>query len=186
MTAQPSETEAQRDADWEQRVRHVKGFPAPGVVFQDLTPVLAHGPSFRSVIESLAASATEMGADLIAGLDARGFLLGSAVAYSLDLGVLAVRKKGKLPPPVYTEEYTLEYGTAALEIPAEAMNLEGKRVVLVDDVLATGGTLNAATRLLQRAGATVTGAVVILEVPGLGGREALGDLPLAILHQPRD
>lgn len=183
MTSQPSESVAACQAALEQRVRHVKDFPAPGVVFQDLTPVLAHGPSFRSVIDALAHSAQEMGADLIAGLDARGFLLGSAVAYSLDLGVLAVRKKGKLPPPVYTEEYTLEYGTGALEIPAEAMDLNGKRVVVVDDVLATGGTLTAAARLLARAGAVVAGAAVILEVPGLGGRDKLGDLPLTIVNQ---
>ena len=92
-----------------------------------------------------------------------------------------MRKKGKLPPPVITEEYPLEYGTAALEIPAEGIDIKGKRVVLIDDVLATGGTLTAATDLIRRGGGEVVGYVVILEVDGLGGREKLGDAPLLVL-----
>ncbi|MGV0427181.1 adenine phosphoribosyltransferase [Corynebacterium pyruviciproducens] len=161
--------------------RHVPGFPAEGVVFEDLTPVFADADAFRLVIDELAQFCKQLDGEVVAGLDARGFLVGSAVAYSLGQGCLAVRKKGKLPPPVITEEYTLEYGTAALEIPAEGIDIKGKRVVLIDDVLATGGTLTAATDLIRRGGGEVVGYVVILEVDGLGGREKLGDAPLLVL-----
>lgn len=164
-------------------MRYVQDFPEKGVLFEDLTPVLADGDALQVVISEMAEASRNLGADMIGGLDARGFLLGSAVAYDMDLGILAIRKKGKLPPPVISQEYSLEYGEAALEIPAEGMNLEGKRVVLVDDVLATGGTLMAARELIERAGGTVAGCVVVLEVSGLGGRERLGGIPLVVLNQ---
>lgn len=163
--------------------RHVADFPEPGVIFQDLTPVFADGDGFELVIDELAATAAEMGSEIIAGLDARGFLIGSAVAYKLGQGVLAIRKRGKLPPPVFTEEYSLEYGTAALEIPAAGIPLAGKRVVVVDDVLATGGTLAAAQSLIESVGGTVVGHAVILEVDGLGGRDKLKDTPLVVLSK---
>lgn len=164
------------------KMRYVQDFPEEGVLFEDLTPVLADKDALRIVISELSQACHNLGADMIGGLDARGFLLGSAVAYDMGLGILAIRKKGKLPPPVISEEYSLEYGEAALEIPAEGMNVEGKRVVLVDDVLATGGTLMAARDLIERAGGTVSGCVVVLEVDGLGGRERLGDVPLVVLN----
>lgn len=165
------------------RTRYVQDFPEKGVLFEDLTPVLADGEALKVVISEMAEASRNLGADMIGGLDARGFLLGSAVAYEMGLGILAIRKKGKLPPPVISQEYSLEYGEAALEIPAEGMNLEGKRVVLVDDVLATGGTLMAARELIEQAGGTVAGCVVVLEVSGLGGRERLGGIPLVVLNQ---
>lgn len=164
-------------------IRLVPDFPTPGVLFEDLTPALAHPQAFQLIVDALAAAAKEMGAELIGGLDARGFLLGSAVAYKLGLGVVAIRKKGKLPPPVLSEEYTLEYGSAALEIPAAGMNIAGKKVVLIDDVLATGGTLVAATNLLERSGGDVTGYAVVLEVPTLGGREKLTGRPVVVVNQ---
>ncbi|WKD59181.1 adenine phosphoribosyltransferase [Corynebacterium caspium] len=167
-----------------EKVRLVPDFPVPGVLFQDLTPVLADATAFRAVVKALAAAARDMQADLIGGLDARGFLLGAAVAYELNLGILAIRKKGKLPPPVFTEEYELEYGTAALEIPAEAMDLSGRKVVLIDDVLATGGTLVAARKLLESAGAVCVGNVVVLEVEELKGAQRLGSTPLAVINKP--
>ena len=105
------------------------------------------------------------------------------MAYELGTGILAIRKKGKLPPPVITQEYTTEYSSAALEIPADGMDITGKRIVLVDDVLATGGTLVAARDLIERAGGSVAGYVVVLEVPGLGGRAKLGDDPLVVLGE---
>jgi adenine phosphoribosyltransferase len=161
--------------------REVADFPSPGVQFKDLTPVLADPDGLAVVIEALAEIAS--GAELIAGVDARGFLLGGAVATRLGTGVLAVRKGGKLPPPVRTETYTLEYGSATLEIPADGVDLAGRNVVIVDDVLATGGTLAATARLLDHAGATVTGAAVVLELVGLRGREAVAPLPVGSLQQ---
>ncbi|EHI14168.1 adenine phosphoribosyltransferase [Mycolicibacterium thermoresistibile] len=161
-------------------LREVADFPEPGIQFKDLTPVLADARALTVVTDALAANIG--GADLVAGLDARGFLIGAAVAIRLGTGVLAVRKGGKLPPPVRSESYVLEYGTASLEIPAEGIDLTGQRVVIVDDVLATGGTVAAAARLLRSAGATVSGVAVVLELGGLGGRAALEPLPVSSLY----
>lgn len=163
------------------KIRRVPDFPEPGVLFEDLTPVLADPAALNVVIAEMAEASKELGADLVGGLDARGFLLGSAVAYEMGTGILAIRKKGKLPPPVITQEYTTEYSSAALEIPANGVDISGKSIVLVDDVLATGGTLIAAGDLIERAGGRVAGYVVVLEVPGLGGRERLDGAPLVVL-----
>ena len=156
--------------------RQVADFPSAGIQFKDLTPVFADARGLAAVTDELAGVAS--GADLIAGIDARGFLLGGAVAARLATGVLAIRKGGKLPPPVRTEEYQLEYGTASLELPADGIELSGRSVVVVDDVLATGGTLAAAHRLLERAGAQVRVAAVVIELAGLGGRELVAPLPV--------
>ncbi|OIR42421.1 adenine phosphoribosyltransferase [Corynebacterium sp. NML140438] len=166
-----------------EKIRKVPDFPEKGVLFEDLTPVLADAEALRVVIREMARVSEDLGGDIVGGLDARGFLLGSAVAYEMGVGILAIRKKGKLPPPVITQEYETEYSTAALEIPASGIDLEGKKVVLVDDVLATGGTLSAATDLIQRAGGSVVGYVVMLEVQGLDGRSRLGDVPVVVLDQ---
>jgi adenine phosphoribosyltransferase len=123
------------------------------------------------------------GADLVAGIDSRGFLVAAAVATRLGTGVLAIRKSGKLPPPVHAEQYDLEYGTATLEIPADGIELPGRSVVIIDDVLATGGSIGAAARLLERAGAEVPAAVVVVELTALGGREALAPLPVHSLSR---
>ncbi|MCW4353248.1 adenine phosphoribosyltransferase [Hoyosella sp. YIM 151337] len=164
--------------------RIVPDFPQRGVTFADLTPVFADPAGLRAVVEGLA-KAGQRGdvrhIDLVAGIDSRGFLLGSAVALRLGTGVLAVRKGGKLPPPVHTRAYTLEYGTAALEIPASGIQFTGQRVLVIDDVLATGGTLAAAMDLLRTAGAQVAAAAVVLEIPDLKGRERLGGVPLTVL-----
>lgn len=161
-------------------LREVPDFPEPGVLFKDLTPVLADARGLAEVSAAMADIAR--GADLVAGVDARGFLLGGAVAISLGIGVLAVRKGGKLPPPVISETYTLEYGTATLEVPADGVELAGRRIVVIDDVLATGGTLAATHQLLTAAGATVTGAIVMLELAALGGRSVLEPLSVTALH----
>lgn len=162
-------------------MRQVPDFPEPGVAFKDLTPLLADAHALAAVTDALAESAR--GADLVAGIDARGFLLGAAVALRLGTGVLAIRKGGKLPPPVLSETYALEYGTATLEIPADGIDLGGRDILIIDDVLATGGTAAAAVKLLQDAGATVTGAAVLLELTALRGREALEPLPVTSLHR---
>ncbi|KXP01584.1 adenine phosphoribosyltransferase [Tsukamurella pseudospumae] len=179
MTDTPGRAEAARAVA--EHTRHVADFPAPGVVFADLTPVFADGAALAAVIDGLAdagrGSDGAVTVDLVAGLDARGFLLGSGVALALGVGTLAVRKAGKLPPPVLHEEYELEYGTAALEIPAEGIALQGKRILIVDDVLATGGTVSGAVALLRCAGALVERVSVVLELEALGGRARLGQLP---------
>ena len=167
----------------ESLMREVPDFPEPGIQFKDLTPVLADAHGLAVVTDALAAVAG--GADLVAGIDARGFLLGAAVATRLGTGVLAVRKGGKLPPPVHSESYDLEYGTATLEIPADGMELAGLRVLLIDDVLATGGTLAAAVKILRAGGATVTGAAVVLELAALDGRGKLPDLAVTSLYVVR-
>ena len=156
--------------------RQVADFPSAGTQFKDLTPLFADPRGLAAVTDELADVAS--GADLIAGIDARGFLIGGAVAARLGTGVLAIRKGGKLPPPVRTEQYTLEYGTASLELPADGIELAGRSVVILDDVLATGGTVAAAHRLLRHAGAEVTIAAVVVELAGLGGRELVAPLPV--------
>lgn len=160
--------------------RKVADFPEPGVQFKDLTPLFADADGLSQVTDALARAAS--GATLIAGIDARGFLLGAAVAIRLGVGVLAVRKAGKLPPPVHSQTYELEYGTAALEIPADGVDLTGHRVAIIDDVLATGGTLAATVKLLSAAGAEVVSAGVVLELAGLGGRAVVAPLPLTALR----
>ncbi|TDO17272.1 adenine phosphoribosyltransferase [Mycobacterium sp. BK086] len=160
--------------------REVSDFPEPGIQFKDLTPVLADPHGLAVVTDALAEIAD--GADLVAGIDARGFLLGGAVAHRLGIGVLAIRKGGKLPPPVHSQSYTLEYGTATLEIPADGIDLAGRRVVIIDDVLATGGTLAAAGALLAASGAEVPVAAVVLELSGLGGRDKVSPLQVASLQ----
>jgi adenine phosphoribosyltransferase len=160
--------------------REVPDFPAPGIAFKDLTPLFADTGGLTAITGTLAEIAA--GADLLAGIEARGFLVAGAVASRLGVGVLAVRKAGKLPPPVRSETYQLEYGTATLEIPVAGIELAGRRVVIVDDVLATGGTLAAAQLLLDRSGATVIGAAVVLELATQGGRGVLAPLPVHSLH----
>ncbi|MFC4754971.1 adenine phosphoribosyltransferase [Dietzia aurantiaca] len=165
----------------ERLMRRVEDFPSSGVQFCDLTPVLADPEGFDAVVRGLAAGHEVGSIDYVAGLDARGFLLAGAVAVRLHTGVLAIRKAGKLPPPVHSRSYELEYGAATLELPADGLDLSGKRVLVVDDVLATGGTLSAAVGLLDDCGAIVAGLSVVLEVPGLGGRDRLADTSLTCL-----
>ncbi|MUM18488.1 adenine phosphoribosyltransferase [Mycobacterium sp. CBMA271] len=183
MSVSHEQNPAQSDAVAEligRLTREVPDFPEPGVQFKDLTPLFADAEGLSRVADALADGAA--GSSLIAGIDARGFLLGAAVAIRLGVGVLAVRKAGKLPPPVHSQTYQLEYGTAALEIPADGIDLTGRRVAIVDDVLATGGTLAATVKLLRAAGANVVSAGVVLELSDLGGRAAVAPLPLTALR----
>ena len=157
-------------------IRWVPDFPQDGIHFADLTPVLVDPTIFNGIMHQMAEWAGD--ADIIAGLDARGFLIAAGVAALNNVGVLALRKAGKLPTPVYHVDYGLEYGEAALEIPAEGLDIEGKHIFVVDDVLATGGTSQAAFELIDIAGGVVTGFATILELADLGGRNNLPDLPI--------
>ncbi len=161
-------------------VRTQPDFPQPGVLFRDLTPVLADARALRDVGTALAAAAPD--ATLIAGLESRGFLLGAAAAAIAGTGVLAVRKPGKLPGDILFEDYQLEYGTARLELHPDDVPL-GSRVLVIDDVLATGGTAAAACRLLRRAGAEIAGVAVAVELSDLGGRSALPGVQVTALCQ---
>lgn len=156
----------------------VPDFPSPGIMFRDLTPVFADGSGYRTVTDALR-SAFDGQIDVVAGVEARGFLLAASVAYAAGAGVVAVRKAGKLPGDVLGESYDLEYGSASLEI--HPATIPGQRMVILDDVLATGGTLAATVRLAERAGYTVVGIGVVLELADLGGRAALGGTPFHAL-----
>lgn len=154
-------------------LREVPDFPTPGIRFWDLTPVLADAAGLRATVDLLAAPAHAAGADVVVGIEARGFLLGAPVARALGRGVVPIRKAGKLPAVGAQESYDLEYGSATLEVPADVL-APGTRAWLVDDVLATGGTAAAACALLERVGAVVAGLSVVLELDELAGRDRLG------------
>ncbi len=161
------------------RLRDVPDFPQAGVLFKDITPLLADAEAFGSCIDAFAALPAATEADLIAGVEARGFIVAAALARAVGAGVIPVRKAGKLPPPTVSASYKLEYGSAEIEIPVGL--IEGKRVYVVDDVLATGGTLAATIGLLERAGAAVTGVGVLIELSFLPGRERLDGQDLTVL-----
>jgi adenine phosphoribosyltransferase len=160
------------------KIRDVPDYPSPGVLFKDITPLLADGPAFAAVVTALAAGGGDV--TKVAGIEARGFILAAPVAYTLGAGFVPVRKQGKLPAQTYAQSYELEYGSATLEVHIDAFG-PSDRVLIVDDVLATGGTAAATADLVRRAGATVTGIVVLLELGFLGGRGKLTDLPLRSL-----
>jgi adenine phosphoribosyltransferase len=149
----------------------VPDFPKPGITFRDLTPVFADGPALRQVTDALAEPFAGR-VDAVAGVEARGFVLAAAAAYALGVGVLIIRKPGKLPREVLSRSYDLEYGSATLEIQPDTLPA-GSRVLVLDDVLATGGTLAASTSLIEAAGWTVEGLSVVLELTDLEGRAAL-------------
>lgn len=159
-------------------VRDVPDYPVPGVLFRDVTPVLADAEAFAAVATELASLVGA--ADVVAGIEARGFLLGAAVAVIAGTGVVPVRKAGKLPRVACSRTYDLEYGTATLELPADTV-APGARVFLVDDVLATGGTAAAACGLLADAGAEVVGFGTLMELTALGGRDRMGPVPVHAL-----
>ncbi|WP_285644700.1 adenine phosphoribosyltransferase [Lentzea sp. NBRC 102530] len=152
-------------------MREVPDFPQPGVVFRDFTPVLTDPDALRAVVDALQDKIDDS-TQLIAAIESRGFLLGAALGYGWRYGVVPLRKPGKLPVVADSVAYALEYGEASLELPAGAIE-PGQRVVVVDDVLATGGTAEAACTLVERAGGIVTGVSVVLEISALGGRSRL-------------
>ena len=153
------------------RLRDIPDFPEPGVAFKDFTPLLADGEAFRAVVRDVASRHTDR-VDVVVGIEARGFILGAAIAYELGVGFVPVRKAGKLPGQTLQAEYDLEYGNAVIEVHADAF-VAGARVLLVDDVLATGGTAEATCELLERAGAKVEAFEAVIELGFLAGREKL-------------
>jgi len=155
--------------DWRTLIRDVPDFPKPGVVFKDITPLLADADAYAAAIDAMAAPWRGVALDAVLAIESRGFILGAALARALGTGFVPIRKPGKLPARVHAQDYDLEYGSDRLEIHADAL-APGARVLLVDDVLATGGTLRASLALAQRQGATVVGAAVLLEIAALEGR----------------
>ncbi|MEU6367668.1 adenine phosphoribosyltransferase [Streptomyces sp. NPDC046931] len=166
------------------RIRDVPDHPEPGVMFKDITPLLADPGAFTALTDALAELVVRHGATKIVGLEARGFILGAPVAVRAGVGFIPVRKAGKLPGATLRQAYDLEYGSAEIEVHAEDLT-SGDRVLIVDDVLATGGTAEAAIQLIQRAGAEVSGLAVLMELGFLGGRTrlepALAGAPLEAL-----
>ncbi len=158
--------------DFARLVRTVPDFPQPGVLFRDLTPLMGDAGALRATIEALVGPFREERVELVAGMEARGFVFGALAAYELGAGFVPLRKPGKLPAAVEAVSYALEYGTATLEVHRDAFG-HGRRVLLVDDVLATGGTAAASVDLLERVGATLVGCAFVLELPALGGRARL-------------
>jgi len=153
-------------------IRTVSDFPEPGIIFRDITTLISHGEGFAACVGHLAARAEAAGAELVAGMEARGFIFGAAVAAQLRIGFLPVRKPGKLPIAAIGIDYDLEYGKDRLEIDPGAI-AAGQRVVIVDDLVATGGTALAAASLLRQAGATVEDALFVIDLPDLGGAARL-------------
>jgi adenine phosphoribosyltransferase len=159
-------------------VRDVPDYPQPGVMFKDITPLLADGAAFAAVIDALAGNYGPV--DKVAGIEARGFVLAAPVACRLGAGFVPIRKKGKLPGVTFAQEYDLEYGTATVEVLTDAFE-PSERVLVIDDVLATGGTARAAADLVRQAGAEVVGLAVLLELAFLNGRAKLPGLPVSAL-----
>ncbi|MDP8218229.1 MAG: adenine phosphoribosyltransferase [Candidatus Theseobacter exili] len=153
-------------------VADVPDFPKPGIIFKDITPILKEPALFRKAIDALAQDAANSKADCIAGVEARGFIFGAAIAYQLGIGFIPLRKKGKLPRKVKAVTYDLEYGTDTIEVHEEDIE-EGGRIYLVDDLLATGGTIGASVQLLKKMGAVVTGIGFLIELSFLNGREKI-------------
>ena len=156
-------------------IRTIPDYPKPGIQYRDITTLLKSAEGFRESVEQIANWCSQFELDLIAGIDARGFIFGSAVAFKLNLGFVPVRKEGKLPHRTIAESYELEYGTDCLEVHEDAIE-KGAKVVIVDDLLATGGTAKAAHQLLQRCGAEIKGLGFLVELTGLHGREILENL----------
>ena len=163
----------------ESLITSIPDYPKPGIVFRDITPLLTDAAALRTVVEALIEPFAG-GFDAVAGVEARGFLLAGAAAIAANVGLMPIRKAGKLPRPAATMSYDLEYGSAQIEMHDD--NAAGARVLLLDDVLATGGTLSAGRDLLEAVGSEVVGIATLLEIDGLGGRGVLGDDVHSVFH----
>ncbi|MGI9603084.1 MAG: adenine phosphoribosyltransferase [Acidimicrobiales bacterium] len=159
-------------------IRDIPDYPEPGIMFRDITPLLRSPGALAAVVDQMAAPWS--GIDLVVGIESRGFILGAPMAHPLGAGFVPVRKPGKLPYDTISVSYDLEYGTDSLELHTDAI-ADGERVLIVDDVLATGGTAAATIRLLEQAGATVVGCSFLLEIAPLSGQAALGEIPVDVV-----
>ncbi len=166
----------------EEFIRNVPDFPIPGVQFKDITTLLRHGPAFRSVIDQFVERYRDQRVDIVAGVESRGFIFSAPVAYELGAGLVPIRKPGKLPAATVEVAYSLEYGTNVLQMHADAFP-SGSRVLIVDDLLATGGTVAAAVDLVRHVGGEVVGLAFVIELTFLNGRAQLGDYPIFSLVQ---
>ncbi len=164
--------------DLKSLIRTIPDYPKPGILFRDITTLLGDAAGFRACITALAEPYSTVPVDAVAGIEARGFILGGAVADKLGCGFVPVRKKGKLPWKTIGQDYELEYGTDTVEIHQDAVTA-GERVLLIDDLIATGGTAEAAIKLLRRAGAEIMGAAFVIDLPDIGGRKRIESLDVA-------
>jgi adenine phosphoribosyltransferase len=162
-----------RQMDFKQHIRAIPDFPRPGILFYDISTLLAHPAAWRAMVEALAAAIRPLRPELLVGIESRGFLVAAPLAYTLGSGFAMVRKKGKLPGRTVNYTYDLEYGSDTIEMQHDAI-APGKRVVVLDDLIATGGTLQAAIELVQQQGGIVAGAACIIELSFLGGRRRIG------------
>ena len=160
-------------------IRSIPDYPKPGVIFRDITTLLQHPAGFRHVVDELVQPFAGAGISHVAGIEARGFILGGAVAHQLSVGFVAIRKKGKLPWQTMSIEYQLEYATDEVEMHLDSV-ADGDQVLLIDDLIATGGTACAAIRLIRKAGADVAGASFVIDLPNLGGREKVEKMGVAV------
>jgi adenine phosphoribosyltransferase len=165
--------------DFKAHIRAIPDFPKPGILFYDISTLLAHPHAWRAMVEQLAAAIRPLRPDLLIGIESRGFLVAAPLAFEIGSGFAMVRKKGKLPGPTVRHSYDLEYGTDTIEIQEDAI-LPGQRIVVVDDLIATGGTMQAAIDLVQRQGGTVAAAACIIELAFLDGRGRL-TVPLSAM-----
>ena len=163
----------------EQLIRSIPDYPKPGIIFRDITTLLQHPVGFRHSIDMLVQPFAGAGVNRVAGIEARGFILGGAVAHQLSVGFVAIRKKGKLPWQTISAEYQLEYGTDEMEIHIDSIE-KGDQIILIDDLIATGGTACAATKLVRAAGGDVVGASFVIDLPDLGGRKKLEDMNVPV------
>lgn len=173
-------TRVNKAETWTTRIRDIPDFPKPGIVFKDIAPVLGDVRAFNQTIELLGEALAVFEFDYVVGIESRGFLIGAPLALRTQRGFIPVRKPGKLPAASWRVDYALEYGTDALEMHQDALK-PGDRVVIVDDLLATGGTAEAARRLVDIAGATAVAAAFLIELEALGGRMRLPELPIVTL-----
>lgn len=166
----------------ESKVRDIVDFPKKGIIFRDITTAVKDPKALKFMIDFLTQQYEGQKIDYVAGVESRGFIFGSALAYNLNAGFVMIRKPGKLPADVVSQEYELEYGTDKIEMHADAVEA-GKNVLVIDDLLATGGTVEAACKLLKKVGANVVGAAFIIELSDLGGREKLKDIDVVSMIQ---